>query len=405
MLAGVAAAAVVVIATAASLITRGDGGMFNDFYDYWGAGRVLLAGGNPYDIAAVGNALAAAHVSSQVGTGYSYPALFAYLVVPLAALPPRPAAWVFTGLSVAGLVIAIGILASPLSRLRLLELVLLGAASGWFTASRGTIYFGQANLLVLPLLALAYRGVARPASLALASAVKLYPVAGLLPLAFRRADRRVFAVTAGLTAGLVVLPNLLLPRANGGGQSGGARIASFVERDPYWTNQSINGWLSRLAYPGDYTRPPLPGLDATVAMLAVVAFLGLAVLVVLWSSRALPWDGCLALVLCFGVVAAPKNSLWNYTPLLLAVFFCWPRVRRRWPALAVLGAGFGLVQLQSIIDTSRETFYGFQPALTWLSSLALYGALVVCGLTAFLVLTQAGTPSDSPSTGDRRASR
>ncbi|MEA2645029.1 MAG: alpha,2-mannosyltransferase [Chloroflexota bacterium] len=388
----------VAIATIATLVTRGDSGMFNDFYDYWGAARVLLGGGNPYDISAIAAAVHGAGVDFESGRGYSYPALFAFAMAPLGLLPPRTAAWVFTGLSMAGLLLAVTILASPLARLRAWELVLLGGLCGWFTATRGTIFFGQANLLVLPLLAVAYRGVARPGMVALAAAVKLYPAAGALPLLFRRGDLRPLLASVAAGLGLIVVPNLVVAALPGGGVTAGARLASFFDADPFWTNQSVNGWISRLALAGDYTAPPLPGLDTRVAMLAVVGILAVALVVVLMVTRGAPWDGCFALALGFAVVAAPKNSLWNYMPLLLAVFFCWPRVRRRPVAFVFLAVGFGLVQLQSIIDTTRDTFYGFQPGMTWLSSLALYGALVVCGLTAYLLLTEPPLP------GDRRAS-
>jgi len=67
---------------------RGSSGLFNDFFDYWAAGRVLLHGGNPYDATALSQALSAAGVHSTVGEfGYSYPLFFLLLVVPLALLP------------------------------------------------------------------------------------------------------------------------------------------------------------------------------------------------------------------------------------------------------------------------------------------------------------------------------
>ena len=91
------------------------------------------------------------------------------------------------------------------------------------------------------------------------------------------------------------------------------------------------------------------------------------------------------LAIAFGVVAAPKNSLWNYTPLLLSVFFCWPLVRRRSAAMAVLVTGLALIEIQAVVDYFRHSFYT-SPGLTWLSSLALYGALLLIALNAYLVL-------------------
>ncbi|MFY9616236.1 MAG: glycosyltransferase 87 family protein, partial [Candidatus Dormiibacterota bacterium] len=184
-IAGLVAVGVAAGFVGVSLATRGSGGFFNDFYDYWGAARLLATGGNPYDSAALAAVVQGAGVQFQVGTGYSYPLLFAILMLPLAALPATTAAYVFTALGLLALALSVTILLAPLSRLRMVELLLLGGYAGLFTSVRGTIYFGQANLLVLPLLAVAFRGRLRAPMLALATAVKLYPVAGLVALAAR----------------------------------------------------------------------------------------------------------------------------------------------------------------------------------------------------------------------------
>ena len=368
-----------------TLVQRGSGGFFNDFYDYWGAARLLATGGNPYDNGALAQTLHGAGIRFEVGSGYSYPLMFAVLMVPLAALPPTTAAYVFIALGLVGLALSMAMLLTPPSRLRLAELLVLGGYAGLFTAVRGTIYFGQANLVVLPLLALAYRGRLRAPMLALATAIKLYPIAGLVALAARgRRAMGTLGASVGLIVALVVVPNLLLGRSGAGGD----RVAGFLGPDTFWTNQSLNGWVSRLALPSGFTAPPLPGLPVTATMLVLVAILGLAVGVVVVVRRGQPWAGCLALLIAWGVVAAPKNSLWNYTPLLLVLAWCWPRVRRRWALLAIMVIGFGLIEIQSRIDLVHDTFYAGSPALTWLSSLALYGALLLGALTAYLLLRE-----------------
>ncbi|HXO66770.1 MAG TPA: hypothetical protein VN863_02115, partial [Candidatus Dormibacteraeota bacterium] len=58
-LAGLAAVVVAGASLIDTLIQRGSDGLFNDFYDYWLAARVIGAGGNPYDTAAL--AAAAGH--------------------------------------------------------------------------------------------------------------------------------------------------------------------------------------------------------------------------------------------------------------------------------------------------------------------------------------------------------
>jgi hypothetical protein len=201
---------VAVASVGATLINRDAGGLFNDFYDYWGAARLLATAGNPYDIGSLASVLAPSGIQFQVGTGYSYPLLFAVVLVPLAALPPATAALVFTGLGVVALALAMAIMLPTVGRLSLAEVLILGAFAGLFTPVTGTIYFGQANLLVLPLLALAFRGRLRAPALALATAIKLYPVAGLVVLATRvRRDLGALMAGLALTAALVVLPNVV----------------------------------------------------------------------------------------------------------------------------------------------------------------------------------------------------
>jgi hypothetical protein len=127
--------------------------------------------------------------------------------------------------------------------------------------------------------------------------------------------------------------------------------------------------------------------------LTLVALLGAAVLGVMLFRRGSPWAGCLALALLYGIVAAPKNSLWNYTPVVLLLFYAWPLVRRRPELLATLVAGLALVEVQAVVDYFRHNFYAV-PQLTWLSSLALYGSLLLMALNAYLLLSAADQVPD-----------
>ena len=178
---------------------------------------------------------------------------------------------------------------------------------------------------------------------------------------------------------LTVVPSVFAPIARGSG------AAALFLPDPFWTNQSVNGSLSRLSMSSEFTTPPLPGLPVAPIEIVVLLLLGGGAMAVMVLRRGRPWAGCLSLALAFGVVAAPKNSLWNYAPLLLVVFFCWPLVRRRAGGLAVLLAGLVLIETQAVIDYFRHSFYT-SPGLTWASSLALYGALLLMALNAYLVL-------------------
>src|SRR5439155_383038 len=82
-------------------------------------------------------------------------------------------------------------------------------------------------------------------------------------------------------------------------------------------------------------------------LLVAVAILAALTVVVLLLAAKRPWEGALALSLWLGVVAAPKNSLWNFTPLLLCIAFIWTAVRGRWWIVAVGVAGWLLLELQA----------------------------------------------------------
>lgn len=386
---GITAALVAAVSLLDTLLQRGSDGLFNDFYDYWLAARVVAAAGNPYDTATMAAAIAHSGLHFTLGTGYSYPLLFAYLCVPLGALPAATAAVLFSLLSLAALAVAVALLATPLGRLPTAELLLVGAVAGVLAPVSGSLYFGQANLLVLPLLALAWRALARPLALALATAIKLYPAASLAAIAAGgRRELGRLGSTLALMLTLAILPNLLAGK-NPGGTPGG-----LIGPDSFWTNQSVNGFISRLSMPSEFTQPPLPGLPVVPVELALVGLLGAGVLAVMVRRGGQPWAGCLSLAVAFGVVAAPKNSLWNYAPLLLTVFFCWPLVRKRAAPMAVLVAALALIEIQAVIDYFRHSFYTSSGS-TWLSSLALYGALLLIALNAYLVLRRGQEPPAS----------
>jgi alpha-1,2-mannosyltransferase len=305
----------------------------NDFHDYWLAGRLVLEGHSPYDVGALRELAAREHLSLQVGGGYSYPLPFALVMVPFAALPFGAALVAFNSLSLAafGLAVAAWILwahgRSPnLGRRRLA----LALGAGLYPPVYGTVVNGQANLILIPLLAL---GVAcaleetRPLrrfggglTIGLAAIVKLVPGVALVPFALGRR----FDAAAGLVLGAfgaLVAAVAVIPWAASG--SGG--LASLLDADDYYTNQSINGFVSRLALPTARTAPLWDhGFDPGIVMLAATAAFGLITLALLWRARdRLRSRRGMALGLAFALVAgtigAPKNSFWNEAFVLVAV--------------------------------------------------------------------------------------
>jgi hypothetical protein len=273
-------------------------------------------------------------------------------------------------------------------------LLALATAAALFTPVLGTLYFGQVNCYLLPFLALALRRVRPAAGIAVPAAVKLYPAAAMLAFAtMGRRGLRPLLVTAGLTGTLVVLPNLV----TGTRSYGGSLLANFGP-DAYWSNESVNGWLSRLALPSGAGPPPLPGLPVTPIMLAACALLGLLVALVIAAAPRRPWAGTFALLLCYSVVAAPKNSLWNYAPLVVAMVHWWSASGRRRRDAAVLGLAWTLVSVQGVVDLA-ELHLSHPPGVVGaLSSAALAGGLALLALLAVQLVTT-GAPAGPAQAG------
>ena len=345
------------------------GGLFNDFADYWAAARILDLGGDPYDKHLLGQVIQQSGLHTTIGTGYSYPLLLAELLRPLGLLPAIPAGALFTAGSLACFGLAVALLVSPLRDASRWQLLALATAAGTFAPAGGSLFVGQVNLDLLPLLALALRGTARPAGLAVAAAVKLFPAAGALAfLALGWRGLRPLLVTGAVTLALALGPNLVTGRWSYGGS-----VVAMFGPDPYWSNQSINGWLSRL----------LPAsAPVTPLMIAVAAALG-ALAVAVAARQRHSWPGAFAVLLCYAVVATPKNSIWNFTPLLVVVVYTWTLVRGRPAGVATLAAAWALHDAQGPAAWLAGQA-GVQTA--WLSSLPLYGGLLLGGLLCWALL-------------------
>ncbi len=305
----------------------------NDFHDYWLAGRLVLEGRSPYDVGALRELAAQEHLSLQVGGGYSYPLPFAVVMVPFAALPFGAALVAFNSLSLVafGLTVPAWVLwahgRSPdLARRRLA----LAVGAGLYPPVYGTVVNGQANLILIPLLALGTACVleeTRPLrrfggglAIGLAAIVKLVPGVLVVPLALGRRTGAAAAVVAGALAALLVAV-FVAPW----GAAGSGSLASLFDPDSYYTNQSINGFVTRLVQPTDRTLPLFGNaFDPRPVMIALTASFALLTLLFLWRSRtalASRRGGALGvgLALVAGVVAAPKDSFWNEAFCLVAV--------------------------------------------------------------------------------------
>ena len=408
---------------------------FNDYHDYWLAGRLVASGGNPYDLGALRELARQENLEFLVGGGYSYLPPFALAMVPLAALPFEASAWLFSLGSVLAFGLAVGWWlqrwlqdAAP-SRRRL-----AAVGCGVYPPVLGSVFVGQVNLVVGVLIAIGFAtlvadavrpgeratsvasGLAEVTSglaLGVAGVVKLYPIAVALPLVLGR--RLVMAAALALAfGGSLLLAAVLAPGASQGVDG----LGSLLAPDAYWTNQSLNGFASRLVLSTDQTSAMFPGRAPAESLSAVlIVVLAVATLGVLWLARhalALPRGVALAsaFVLVAAIAGAPKNSLWNQVPSLVAVGtllaletpdLTLQRLGRVDRVLLLLWGGSAA--LQALVDAvllggGRAAAYA-----TPLASIALYGVLVLWLLLARRLLVPAEHPAALDEADDAQGRR
>ena len=308
----------------------GHGSSFNDFHDFYYAARLILEGHSPYDKAALAALAKTEGQAFVVGTGYSYPLPFAIAMIPFAWLPFGTSVMAFGGLGLAlyGLVVGRWIVWFHGSAASLRRRLLLAAIAGAYPSIYGTIANGQANLLLMPFLAFGtiyvldgerVGRIGGGIAVGLAAVVKLIPGLFVVPLVLGRrfGSAAAVVVAAGAALGLA---SLLLPWA----QQGSDGLLNLTEPDAYFTNQSINGFVSRLVLQSERTLPLWNhAFDARIVAALATICLGLLTLWILWARRLelRQRRGLaigLALALTAGLLAAPKGTYWNQAMLVVA---------------------------------------------------------------------------------------
>jgi alpha-1,2-mannosyltransferase len=309
------------------------GNNFNDFHDFYLAAKLVTQGQSPYDKHALAELANSEGLHFVVGTGYSYPLPFALAMIPFTALPFKTAVLAFNGLSLVlfGLTVAAWIgWAHGWEPHLLRRRIALAAAAGLYPSVYGTIANGQASLVLFPLLGLGtiaaldgtrnWGRLAGGVGIGLAAIVKLIPGLFIVPLLLARRFRASLGVVLGAGAALAVA-TLLAPWAGEGSEG----LMSLLEPDSYFTNQSINGFISRLVRPSERTLPLWDhGFDPRLPMLLLTGLFALATLYVLWRARAsmAARRGLalgLGLALVAGLIGASKGTYWNQVLVLIPV--------------------------------------------------------------------------------------
>ncbi|HEY3523030.1 MAG TPA: glycosyltransferase family 87 protein [Candidatus Limnocylindrales bacterium] len=379
-------------------------GWFNDFHIYYLAGALVARGRSPYDPAAIDALGRSLGLDFVVGGGYSYPPPFALAMAPVSALPFGAAVGLFTTASIAAFALTVGwwlgrIVPSGPHR------AVLALGAGFYPPVAGSVFAGQANLLVLGLLGIglapflpradegvrperssAARSFAAGIAIGLSGIVKLAPLALAAPFALAALGlSSAAAALAGLVAGAVgalVIGIVLAPTA----AAGAAGLGLLFAPDPFSTNQSLNGVVSRLFLDGDRTVAILAGEPEPFIVVATGALAGatLVVLVRVLGGRSRPTADGLAAALALAIVAAaagaPKNSFWNHAPVLLAIALALAaggltatRTRR-----ILVGVWLGATALQALLDRwLDQSNPPHSPALTLLSGSATLALLAL----------------------------
>ncbi len=418
------AIAVPLIWWVASTIVRG-GNNYNDFHDFYLAAKLIVQGHSPYDKHALAALADSQGLHFVVGTGYSYPLPFAIAMIPFTALSFTAAALVFNGLSL----LAFGLTAATWigwahgwSPETMPRRVALAAAAGLYPSVYGTIANGQAGLILLPLLGLGTIAALDPTrgsrrllggvGIGLAAIVKLTPGILVVPLALGRQVRAAAGIGLG-AFGALAIATLLASWAGEG--SGG--LMSLLEPDSYFTNQSLNGFISRIVLPSERTLPLWShGFDPRLAALVVTAAFGLLTLWLLWRARSsIAGRHGLALGLGFalvaGLIGAPKGTYWNQCLLLIPAGLL---LAVEVPDLKIMRldrldlALAGLWLLGTWVQTTLWFFpppkFGpLAPAVTILTSASIYGLLALWLLFARRLLRSESLNSASPNDETRRS--
>jgi predicted outer membrane lipoprotein len=407
------AAIVIPLAELAAAMAFAQAEPFNDFKDYYFAAKLIATGHSPYDLAALADMARREGVDLTIGTGYSYPLPFAVAMVPLTVLPLAGATLVFIAVSLVafGAAVAFWLRRALVEAQRPRRLASVALLAGSYPPVFGSLFNGQANLLVVALFGWGVlvvvgrdsRAVFGSIAVGLAAVVKLVPAVVAVPLLLTGRGRSAAALIGAIASALLVA-TAIAPFGN----AGSGRLVDLIAPDPFFTNQSINGFVSRLVLPSNVTSPVIAGrFDPLVVGLGLALAFGVVNVLLLVDARRRLGEreillDALALAVVAAVIAAPKNSFWNQVFLLVPVGLLLlsegrlAAIRGRDPVeRLLLVTWFGAAVLQQALWVASPIPGGSGSALFTLAySSALYGALALWLLFARRLFTRTSGMGD-----------
>lgn len=310
-----------------------------DFHDYWLAGARVLHADIPY-----APEMLAGPFSADGPDRYRYPPPFALVVAPLSALPPEVAAWVWLGVSVAGLVAGCYLAAragGALGRIEwIVPLIVLVALAGPVYES---LRVGNVEGVQILLIGVALAGSTSFAGAAVGAlgVLKVYPVIAW-PAAVIRDPR-------GAARGFALVAVVLLVTAPLLTAAWGAYPAVLANQ---WLGAAATD-PGNLALPAIVARiaPDAPVLSSVARAATVVVAAALFIVSILWARRPDGWAGALLAALMAGLLI--PGTVWlHYLALVLPfVVYAWSRLAVVWRVAFIvvfLALGLGGPQLRLV---------------------------------------------------------
>ena len=324
-----------------------------DFFQDWMAARDLVAGRPLYR--ALSEEAASIGVAGTFKLGHTtHPPTAALAVLPLAWLDYRQAMLVWNLVSLALLAATIRLVVRELEWSPERSTVLVGVAllMAWVPLW-DVVEHGQSGLVMLALIAVAWRALRRGAdveagiALGAAAALKLYP--GLLVVYLLLVGRRRAVVAAAVT--VLALAGIVTAIA---GPSAWTRFVALGLPElrrwwPNWMGVSLTGFAARLFMPDEKTVPLVWSPAVAAVLIAVGTLAALAATVVSCARDRANLDRAFALVttlsLLVSTVAWPHYFVVLLLPLALVVHASPPLDRTMLTALVATWALMNVPQV------------------------------------------------------------
>ncbi|MBM3129825.1 MAG: DUF2029 domain-containing protein [Chloroflexi bacterium] len=361
-----------------------------DFKSYYVASRLLLENADIYDEQNQARVIASLGLVNDFSY-YIYPPLLAISILPLALLPVELAAGIWSLLNYVFLILCIVVLVRVfhLDR-RFGEFLPLAIIGGMLFAP--VIYsmrMGQINILLLCLIVIAFafsesgHECIAGLVLALASMLKVMPVALLIYLVWRGRFRLGLAGAAGI-CGLAVFNMVFLALWQRDVALDWRYVSqvlpSLTAPDSNLMNQSLNAFLTR--HLAGQAGPVGPILNS------LIAGTGIVLTIILASRLPQTRDSGLgmALVLVTALIVMGKTMLPTYALLLFPyTVMASATVGLRWRTLGIFGVVLSYAFIEATIFMPRVS----TEIAEWIIGLPFLGALMVWVVIAALIMQSA----------------